>query len=80
MLLLLSGEFFFGFGFAGNHAFIIQKAAQSFYYNNDRDKIFTVEIYYNEDVELKHISITIISDSLAYHTIAVHECQKIIVH
>lgn len=37
-------------------------------------------IYYKEEGELKHSSIAILSDNLKHDTIAVHECQKIIVN
>lgn len=65
--------------FAENYAFVVQNAAQSFHWNNNQCTIFTAVIYYKEQEELKHRSIAILSDSLKHDTIAVYECQKIII-
>ncbi|KYM96890.1 hypothetical protein ALC62_12427 [Cyphomyrmex costatus] len=76
---LLDNEFIVQCDFAENYAFVIQNAAQSFHWNNNQCSIFTAVIYYKEQEELKHRSIAILSDSLKHDTIAVYECQKIIV-
>lgn len=76
---LLDNQFLIQCDFAENYAFVVQNAAQSFHWNNNQCSIFTAVIYYKEQGELKHCSVAILSDSLKHDTVAVYECQKIII-
>ena len=73
---LLADEFLICFDFAENYAFVVQNLALSFHWNNDQATIFTDVIYYQDGGELKHRSIAIIFDNLAYDTVIVHEYQN----
>ena len=76
---LQEGEFLVCCDFADNYAFVIQNSTQSFHWNNNQATVFTVIVYYNQNDELKHISIAVISDNLNHDTIAVYEYQKIVI-
>lgn len=78
---LKMGEFIVLCDFAENYGFIAQNAAQAFHWNKNQATVFTTGIYYKVDNEddLQHDSIAIISDSLNHDTVAVYEFQKIIV-
>lgn len=76
---LKKGEFMICCDFAENYAFVVQNSTQSFHWNNNQATVFTVVVYYNENDELKHVSMAIISDNLNHDSIAVYEYQKIII-
>ena len=62
-----------------NYDFVIQNSTQSFHWNSNQATVSTVVVYYKQTVQLKHVSIAVISDNLNYDTIAVYEYQEIVI-
>ena len=65
--------------FAENYPFVIQNSTQSFHWNNNQATVLTVAVYYEQNDELKHVRIAVISDNLNHDTIVVYEYKKIVI-
>ena len=65
--------------FADNYKYIVQDEVQGFHWNKDQCTLHPVVIYYkNEENELVHKSLCILSDDLDYDTSFVHQLQRLV--
>ncbi|KYN01836.1 hypothetical protein ALC62_07308 [Cyphomyrmex costatus] len=77
---LRRGDVLVQMDFSENYAFIVQDAAQSFHYNNDQCTVHPIVYYYRDDqFQLKHKSLVVLSDSVLHDTSAVYLFQKIVI-
>lgn len=74
------GEFVVDLDFAQNYTFVVQDAAQQFHWNNNQATIHPFVIYFRDAAQLKHETLTIISDCLEHNTVAVYMFQRMLVH
>lgn len=77
---LQRGEVLVHMDFSENYAFVAQDAAQSFHFNNNQCSVHPVVYYYrDEQMQLKHKSLVVLSDCLHHDTSAVYLAQKIVI-
>ncbi|XP_015122678.1 uncharacterized protein LOC107045064 [Diachasma alloeum] len=72
---LKAGELVVVMDFSENYAFVVQRPAQAFHWNNKQATIFPVVVYYKESDELKAVSFTGISDCNKHDTISAYMFQ-----
>lgn len=77
---LEKNEAFVMFDFSENYAYVCQDASQAFHFNNDQCTVVPVIFYYkDDDDELKHQSLVILSDCLKHDTVAVYAIQTLLI-
>ena len=62
--------------FAENHSFLIQDAAQGFYWDNSQATLHPIVVYLKEDGKVTCKSICCLSDVMKHDTVAVYAFQK----
>lgn len=72
---LQEGECIVGGDFAEKYSFIAQDAAQVVHWNRDSPMIHPFIVYFKDGVELKSMSIALISDELNHSTVSVYTYQ-----
>lgn len=76
-LFLQAKEFLVILDFSENYSFVLQDAAQSYHWSKEQATIHPFGIYYkNDNNEIKHTNLVVISDCLEHNTIAVHLFQR----
>jgi hypothetical protein len=73
---LEEGEVLVSLDYGENFTVVIQRSAQSNYFNGKQITIHPFVMYYRENGELKHDILNIISDHLEHNTTAVNAFQK----
>ena len=68
--------------FAKNYVFIFQNSTQGFHFNNIHASLFTVSLYYADQInnEMKVASFCVISDSTKYQAYSVHMFQEVVLN
>lgn len=78
---LKDGEVIVSLDFGENFTIVMQRSAQSNYFNSKQVTIHPFVIYYMKNGVLKHDILVVISDHLEHNTAAVHVFQgKLITH
>ena len=65
--------------FAENYSFVVQDAAQRYHWDNSQATLHPFVAYVQQDGQLKHICMCVISDHLKHDTITVYSFLKVII-
>lgn len=64
--------------FMENYSFVLQDAAQGFYWDNSQSTVHPFSVYYMQDNVLKTLSLCCLSNCMKHDTLAVYAFQTVI--